>query len=36
MFGLEYSDKFDNNQAEVTRCAEFLNDLSVRTAGSGR
>lgn len=34
MFGLEYSDKFEDNMAEVRRCAEFFNGLSLRTAGS--
>lgn len=33
MFGLEYSDKFDDNMAEVRQCAEFFNALSLRAAG---
>jgi len=34
MFGLEYSDKFENNLPEVRQCAEFFNALSLRTAGT--
>ncbi len=33
MFGLEYSDKFENNMAEVRQCAEWFGALSVRSAG---
>jgi len=36
MFGLEYSDKFEDNMAEVTQCAEFFGALSVRAAGAKR
>lgn len=32
MFGLEYSDKFDDNVAEVRQCAEFFSALAMRTA----
>ncbi len=36
MFGLEYSHNFQNSLPEVTRCAEFFNDLGRRVAGEGR
>jgi sugar phosphate isomerase/epimerase len=36
MFGLEYSDKFEDNRAEVRQCAEFFGELAIRTAGSQR
>jgi len=36
MFGLEYSDKFEDNRAEVRQCAEFFGQLAIRTAGSKR